>query len=245
MATSSDAEALKSVLSDLSTLAVRDLVRFWRRYGDEPGVQDLLVAAFPEIVGPPASAAAMVTAQWYNELAPELPFQAVPVVDLPADRMLGTLDWAFNAPGEASPLDRVAGSTQRMIFDTSRGTVLENLAVEYGDDAPQPAGTRWARYASATACSFCRVMATRGAVYRSAAAATTVVGNGQRWHDNCRCVAVPVRPGQVYEPPDYVEQWEQDYLDAVDAAREAGETRGESGAIDLNAVVRHMDRARN
>lgn len=269
MPSPADAQALQQILADLATLTIRDVVALWRRYSDNPDFRVIVEAAFPEIVGQYAAAGALATAQQYDELAPDLEYRAQPVVDLPAERFTKTIGWALYAPGRATPLDRISGAAQRMIFDASRDTVRANLAAEYGDRSPE-LGTRWARYASATACGFCRLLATRKAVYRSAESATRVVGRsteltvsdrriraaglattdqllarrdvyerntrygrkgqtkvkalrgsasrGSRYHDNCRCIAVPVRPGQSYEPPDYVARWDDDYQ----AARAAG-----------------------
>jgi hypothetical protein len=66
---------------------------------------------------------------------------------------------------------------------------------------------------------------------------------GDKYHDGCHCVAVAVRLGESYEPPDYVGQWEQDYSAAVRATQAEGKTKGEYGAIDVTAVLNHMDRA--
>lgn len=306
-----DAVALGQILGDLSTLAIRDVVELFRKYGSDPEFASVLLAAFPEVIGPYLQASAMTSAQVYDESAPELEFKATPVPDISAERIAGSVKWALYAPGDAEPVDRLAGAAQRMVFDASRQTMLTNLAAEYDvsiDEVSVP-GTRWARHASANACSFCKVMATRGAVYRSEQSATKVVGRslelttsdrrrlkqgqgfatmgdistaaidealdrrstysnaraakkagklvgdkktgslrgtqkyGDKFHDHCHCTAIAVRPGQSYEPPDYVEQWEQDYNDAVRAAREASRTKGEYGAIDLNAVVAQMDKA--
>ncbi len=246
------------------------MVALWRRHSDNPDFRVIVEAAFPEIVGQYAAAAALATAQWYDETAPTITdFQAQPVVDLPAGQFTKTIGWALYAPGRATPLERISGAAQRMIFAASRDTAIANVAAEYGDGSPE-LGPRWARYASATACGFCRLLATRKAVYRSAESATRVVGRsteltisdrrmraaglattdellarrdvyerntrygrrgqkkvkalrgsssrGSRYHDNCRCIAVPVRPGQSYEPPDYVARWDDDYQ----AARAAG-----------------------
>jgi hypothetical protein len=184
------------------------------------------------------------------------------VVDLPAERISGTIDWALNAPTKArvveapapteipteapapaeipaeSPntkpdpqtvLDRLSGSAQRMVFDASRATVHTNSDTK----------TKFARYASANACAFCQVMATRGPVYNSDRSATRVVGRyghargtqplGGRYHDHCRCIAVPVPGGETYTPPDYVGDWETAYL----AARDDGHT-------SLKAILSHM-----
>ncbi|MFE3572387.1 hypothetical protein ACFXON_23480, partial [Bacillus subtilis] len=129
-----------------------------------------------------------------------------------------------------------------------------------------------ARHARADACAFCALMASRGAVYTSEAAAERVVGRGKemsladrraraaghsrvnghtaaggkrtrgtqalgdRYHDFCNCVAVEVRPGEEYDPPDYVRKWDEAY---IVASRET-KKKGRYGAIDPKAVLAHM-----
>lgn len=248
------AQALQSVLLNLSALTVSQLVSLFRQYQHLPNFAELLKAAFPEIVMQHATAAATVTAQWYDDLTPAGSFTAAPVVDLPVQRIDKTIGWALAAPGDATALDRLAGSAKRMVFDASRDTVLANAKEQ---------GWRWARYASANACAFCRMLATkansRRALYTSAGVQVdresgnyvlTVVGRsgrprgtrqlGAKYHDHCRCIAVPVPPGQTYTPPDYTQQWGQDYRAAVKATKSAGQTRGENGAIDFKAVLAHM-----
>jgi hypothetical protein len=116
-----------------------------------------------------------------------------------------------------------------MVFDASRATVHTNSDVT----------TKFARYASANACAFCQVMATRGPVYNSDRSATSVVGRsghargtqplGGRYHDHCRCIAVPIPAGETYTPPDYVGDWETAYS----AARDDGHS-------SLKAILSHM-----
>lgn len=284
MPSPADAQALQQVLADSSALTIRDVVALWRKFSGNSDFRAILEAALPEIVGQYAQAGAVATAQWYDELSPAVTgFHAQPVVNLPADRFTNTIGWALYAPGQSAPLDRISGAVHRMVFDASRDTVRANLGAEYGDGNAE-LGTRWARYASATACGFCRMLATRKAVYRSAESATQVVGRsteltvsdrrmraaglattdqllarrdvyerntsrgskgetkvktlrgktsrGSRYHDNCRCVAVPVRPGTSYEPPDYVAQWEGDYQAARD-----------DGASSPGEIAAAMDKA--
>jgi hypothetical protein len=241
------AAALQSILADLGTVTVQQLVHLFRQYSGAPDFPAVVKQAFPGIVTPHAHAAAAITAQWYDELAPG--FHATPAVDLPAARLEKTLNWALYAPTKPQPaqpdipapvsapepavtLERLAGSAKRMVMDASRDTVVDNAVKQ---------DFKWARYASANACAFCRLMATRGPVYASERSATKVVGRGpaqttkgtrklgESYHDHCRCIAVPVPDGETYTPPDYTSQWEQDYL----AARKAGNR-------DAKSILAHM-----
>lgn len=90
----------------------------------------------------------------------------------------------------------LTGSSQRLSMLGARATV--NSAIDAG--ANQIVGYR--RVTAAGACDFCTMLAGRGAVFRSAESAATVVGRGGRprgnravgrpFHDNCRCVIEPI-----------------------------------------------------
>lgn len=272
----------QSLLADLATVAIGDLVGLWRR----ATVADVefarfLIEAFPQIATTYAGVAAGLAADWYDEAAPALAYQAV-VAPINEVALSKSAQWALGAAGDAA-LDRMAGTLQRAVFDGARDTTILNTTLE--------PGARWARHASANACEFCRMLATRGAVYRTERDAVRVSGRsvdltesdrrmraggastdellarrmeqntyvrgkrkgqtktravrgeralGGKFHDHCHCTAVEVRPGTSYIPPDYVDQWEQDYIAAVKAASAAGETKGDYGAIDVKAVMRHM-----
>lgn len=250
--------ALRHVLGDISTLATHDLVQLFNAHGDGDQFPDLLRKSFGEIVRPYARAAATITARWYRELLHGKDFTPTPIVELPDARIDKTVDWAINAPtskpGSVSGpvpndviLGRVSGSSQRMINDASRDTVVRNAAEE---------GVKWARLAAEDACAFCKVMALRGAAYNSYGVAEdnigvkrlVVVGRngrargkrqvGESYHDCCRCVAVPIRDGSKWNPPGYVSDWADQYRDAKKAA---------GGASDLKAILAKMraaDRAR-
>ena len=68
------------------------------------------------------------------------------------------------------------------------------------------------------------MLATREAAYHTAE-------NAVKGHDNCHCIAVPVRAGDTYVAPDYVKDWTREYQDA----------RGAVGG-KLNDIVNHMRR---
>lgn len=118
---------------------------------------------------------------------------------------------------QAQIISRLAGATQRYVTTAARDTITENADRE---------GVRWARHAQPTACAFCRLLATRGPDYLTEESAQFVGADrtrgarskGELYHDDCGCEPVPVRAGDSYEPPDYVEGWIAQYDDAYEAA---------------------------
>lgn len=250
-----DARALQLGLGDLSTLTVNDLALLWRslyEQGMDPvALRDALLAAVPELLVPYEVAAGELTASWYEDLQPKSPFIAKPAAVAPIEAIQASTRWALGplfSPTSSpigSPLVLLSGMAKRRVFDASRQTVLDNADAE--------GGVKYARYASRTACEFCRLLATRGEVYASAAAATRVAGRGKsaatnfradgsrkrggqakgvrvrgsqksgdKFHDHCKCIAVAVRPGTAYEPPSYVQQWDEQY---IEASRGGGDTK--------------------
>ena len=228
-----DPAELRSALVDLNALMVSDLAALWRAVDgqDVEFLRDALQAEVPGVVDPYLAAAGDITADWYEAQAPELAYVARPAALVDEGQLETTARWAAGTvltKSPVSPLDLLAGSMQRALFNESRETIIQNSDAE--------PGARWARHASANACEFCRMVATRGAVYASESAASTVGGRGStggrgggvrtrgnqaigsKYHDHCHCIAVPVRPGQSYEPPAYVEEWEAEYTRARKAA---------------------------
>lgn len=242
----------KRILEELHTLAIEDLVKLWRSLSgadlESAEFRALIVEAYPQIATQWSDVAAELAVQWYDESASGLEYRATPAAAPAAEGLSSTATWALGATGDAA-LDRLSGALQRTVWGGARDTLYDNVAAE--------SGARWARYASATACAFCRVMASRGAVYVSAESAGQVVGRGKemsmserraraagdtrisgrfiaggrrtrredgrglgkKYHDRCRCIVVEVRPGGSYDPPSYVEKWQQDYIDASRAVQ--------------------------
>ena len=191
------------LLDQVGRLADADLARLWQQAGQLADVDffTFVVEAFPDVVDPYHQAAAQLAANWFEESLPASPYVARLVDPLPVDRLAASAQWALGGDGQVG-LARLQGSLQRAVFDGARDTTLLNVAAT---------GSGWARYASANACAFCRLLATRGAAYRSENTAATKV------HDHCSCIPVEDRDNS-YEPPDYVSGWEQEYRDARQAA---------------------------
>ncbi|AXQ62835.1 MuF-like minor capsid protein [Gordonia phage Angelique] len=168
----------KLLLGELSTLAADDLARLWSAASQLSSAEFVrfVVDGFPHIADPWAALAADMSAQWYDDAAPESDYRAVPA-GMPTEEALQTsATWALNtATGEAA-LSLLTGTLQRAVFDGSRQTILHN--------ADREPGSRWVRHASANACEFCRMVATRhlgsnATYYSSREAAEQVVGRGK------------------------------------------------------------------
>ncbi|OZF05239.1 hypothetical protein CH302_01040 [Rhodococcus sp. 15-2388-1-1a] len=161
------------ILNEVNTLAVEDFTDMWRRASSadlsSAEFRSTIIDATPQIIDPYAAAAADYGVDWYQESAPDLAYQPVagPMPD--PEKIAGSSEWALNALG-GEALGRFAGVVQKAIFDTERDTIVANVE--------QETGARWVRHARTNACEFCRMLATRSAVYTSEAAATSVVGRG-------------------------------------------------------------------
>lgn len=208
------------ILSQVNTLAVQDLVALWRqaeRLATGEFAQ-FMIDAFPNVVDPYAAMAGDLATDWYDESAPNLDYRAAPTGMPNVQALQESTSWALGASGNAA-LTRLSGTLQRAVFNGARDTIVDNTARE--------TGARWARHASANACEFCSVMATRGAVYRYRSTAA-------KGHDFCKCTVIEQRPGTDYEPAPYVERFESEYS----AARKL------AGSGELNKILAAMRQIR-
>jgi len=217
-----EAAQMQGVLARIAHAADVLVARMYQGSGSD---FDALVDSYAPVLKPFLMAAANVTAEWYHQLSPGSGFP-VGLPPLPPDEQLqANARWAIGETLPATngdedvfgslsmdPADRLRGTTERHVYDASRTTVVYNADRE---------NVRYARQARPDACAFCRLLAQRDNLYRTEKSATMVVGLrgkprggrplGKQYHDNCHCVAVPVRPGTVYHPPEYVDDWVEQY----------------------------------
>lgn len=233
----------RAALAELERLMLGDLGTLWRSAGMADDFAAWVIDAFPELVAQYGSIAGDLAAEWYEEAAPALAYRATAAPLPPLAKWAASASWALNVGDGLSSLDLLGGTAQRGIYDQYRTTIVQNAEAE---------GSTWARHASANACPFCRMLATRGDVYGSKEKAERVGGRGKslsenrpgkrgrkaggirtrgsqaigdKYHDNCHCIAVEVRPGGFYEPPDYVAKWQDEYDEASKIARDVQRTK--------------------
>lgn len=221
----------------LTRLLVRD-VRGLRRLiipaRLQASVPDWLTA-MQAVIDQYSRVSASLAADFYDgqrEAAGALDPFTVPVADPPpSEQSEASLRWATKDVWERDPEDPATTDAQRqpvetrleqaekkaeavaqkLVTDTGRGTVRD--AVRQDRTA-----VGYARTAALGACYFCKLMATRGMTYKTAASAgreanDKFTGDASvvKFHDNCHCGIVPVFKGQRFELSDHAREWERLY----------------------------------
>ncbi|MFF4791831.1 hypothetical protein ACFY2M_19180 [Streptomyces sp. NPDC001276] len=218
-----DADRYRAAQRGLTRLLVRD-VRGLRRLiipsRLRASVPDWL-AAMNAIVEQYARTSSALAADFYDaqRAAARVPeVFTVPVADPPPpEQTEASLRWATKDVWERDPEDprtteaqkqpldvrleqaekKAEQVAQKLVTDTGRGTVQE--AVRQDRQA-----VAWARSAALGACSFCKMLSTRGAVFKQ----DTV---DFRAHDGCHCGVIPVFRGQRFVLSPHAKEWERLY----------------------------------
>lgn len=213
MATPADVATFRAAQQDVVTLATADLNRWWTKVSTwSPNALTVALESFvADLVATYGDAAALAAADWYDELRvqAEAPgrFRALMAEPAPAGQAAAVARWAagplFGArPDPQAALRHLAGGVQRLVLQPGRSTIARSAARD-------PARPRWARVPGRSdPCAFCRMLASRGAVYGSERSA----GLMNDYHSKCGCVPTPVFPGER-EPYD-VDALLQQYSDA-------------------------------
>ena len=181
------AAELRSLIVQLSDSAERDLALLWALL-DVSSVGDGLMDVLPALVAEYGDAAAVVTAEWYDEYRSDLNVDGAFAADL-ASPELGAealAGWGSRLAQDNwdTALSLVSGGLVKRVMNASRSTVMDNV-----DRDPQARG--WQRKARPNGCGFCQMVAGRGAVYRSRATADFAS------HDNCGCACIPAFVGRA------------------------------------------------
>lgn len=116
-------------------------------------------------------------------------------------RVTGPVEWKRHlaATGDEAGARQVmattlAGSAQRLALAGDRDTVAATVR-----DSDVVVG--WRRQVDADPCAFCAMLASRGAVYKTAATAGDPQFGGTQYHDHDQCIVVPLYEREE-EPPE-------------------------------------------
>jgi hypothetical protein len=147
----------------------------------------------------------------------------------PEDKVANSLRWATKdlwprdpadaTPAQLEPLDvrleqafkKADAVVQKLVADQGRETVRQAVQQDRGAVA-------YARAAALGACSFCKLMASRGAVYKDARSAGrdanerfTGEASVVKFHNDCHCTIIPVFRGQRFEFSPQAAEWDRIY----------------------------------
>jgi len=156
-------------------------------------------------------------------------FTAAPAEGPAAEQVAAGLRWATKdlwprdeataSVAQREPLDvrleqamkKAEMVAQKLIADQGRDTVRQSVRQDRGAVA-------YARAAALGGCSFCKLMASRGAVYKNAQTAGREAderfsGDASvvKFHDNCHCAIIPVFRGQRFELSSHAAEWDRLY----------------------------------
>lgn len=205
------AEKVRRGQAALAERARREVALVWPKVAALPAdrVASVMAEVLMAVADRYGPAAGSIAADYFDELrvAAGAPGRFAPTVARMPDatRFEVLARWGAGplfaaSPDPAKALSLMTGGLTRIVQGVGRDTIADSVAAD-------PSGPRYARHASANACAFCALLATRGAVYTSQAL-------GEKYHDDCHCTVVPVWPGQKYQEAPYVAKWRDAYANA-------------------------------
>lgn len=140
-------------------------------------------------------------------------------------------------------IDDLAGIVVNQVHRESRDTILENLQAERLDairrgDRKAADMMGYSRVPTASACAFCLMLASQGFVYTSEQTATKKK-NGEKYHEDCRCVAVPFhKAGTIPGYGGKLTEYESMYRDADNTRRSGKLPNGDDMPDELKERIK-------
>lgn len=200
----------RAALDSINTLTQREFVALWRTLDltDARVATDALLVEVPTLTTVYGEMAATLSADLYDEIRAEAGapgrFRAAPAPAAPVEQVHALVRWGVSplwsdTPDGALALRKVAGGLTRLTLQPARQTTVDSAKAD-------PAFPRYARTTHAGACSFCLMLASRGAVYTDRAPYFEA-------HDYCKCSAVQVYDNE--DPPEENQHLQQEWQEVT------------------------------
>lgn len=238
-----DAQDLQQAQAELIVLLLSELDVLWDQLDIANPSESLeaWIEAATSVIQEYAVMAGALSQELYldarEDAGAESEFDPAPIDPPSEEQIESVLRWAtselWTGGSVEDARDRLDAGAEKLVLDTARDTTA-------ADSIEDPAAAGWARIARPDACYWCAMLATRGVkdgrgVYSDRDTAL-IAGpgskrSGKSYHDNCRCVAVPIFQGQDYKAPAYVQQWWELWNSS---------TKGKSGDEAMNAFRRAL-----
>lgn len=136
-------------------------------------------------------------------------------------------------------LTKYTGIMRRQVLSGGRLLIDQTTKADSG-------AIGWRRVSDGNPCAFCAMLVGRGPVYGSSAKASSIGGNGLRYHGHCGCTAEVVY-GE-WKPNEAEERYIEEYEKAAQEANDAGEPRTQDTVLYRmrnNGVFRDSPLSRN
>ena len=209
---------IEKALRMLSKANARTFMRLWASVpsGDRQQMIEYLTPLVQDLVAGGSEQAAALALEQLNMQRSGVSLPTVLASPSDPDAVAESLRFLLTSRGIDVVRDEVWAMIDRNILSGHRNTMALSAMA---------AGNGWARKPEAGACSFCMMLASRGAVYASRAHASSVgapgvvmrgnANEGDPYHSNCRCTVVEVSEGNGL-PPESLElrkKWIETFYD--------------------------------
>lgn len=248
-------DELSRIQDQASGKALEQLDQLWPELESmAPGdARDTLLDVTPGLIEQWGSVTGTASAEWYENSREDAlgdPGEAQ-LAEPDLEAVEGSVRWAARGlfmPGfSGQARGRIGDVIDRNVRNMGRGTLAKSIDADRRD-------VRWARMMSgAETCPWCRMLASRGFVYKSKESA----GGDHAWgHDNCYCQIVPDFALNETEHKTYDAEVSALYEQYSWAADRVGVGRGESpddqliaaelrrNIIDFDGVAKQLARSR-
>lgn len=207
---------------------------------------DFIKAVLQGIIGTFGDASAALAAEWYDtqmESAGAKLDAAITVTTLSQESLKARSE-ALAAFYQQGKLDRFVNLTGTIVDNEVRNNLNATILANAKRDRKK--GVRFARVTTGSeTCTFCMMLASRGAVYHSRKSA----GEFDHWHDNCHCKVVPSYEAdpmatlvEGHSPKEAKRHW-LDFLEIdgeeslTEPQREAAKKAILDGALDVGSAI--------
>ena len=223
MALQAELGQVRRSLNALSQAAQNDMGAVWDSLpaGDRALVGQAMSQGWAWVLERYGNIAATLAADFFEMSAADLGVKRPKAVIAPAmdeRRAMARLGWAVSTDDQRG---NIMGLLDELVKQPYRSTM---------QDSANANGLAWARVpVGPTTCSWCVMLAGRGAVYHSKELAQMGT-NGKKYHGDCNCA-----PTLVRGPQDYPKGYDPD---ALYSQYEAGRAQADSG--DPKAIIAAM-----
>lgn len=214
MTSRTDLEVFRAGLSGLSIEAQEIIQRTMEGLSDRPAREalPLLKAVLPDVVQTFGAAAASLAADYYDDVRATAgvagDFAAEALDTVPSEQILASSSFATKGVyTDGADLLDTSGAMMKVVDRLTKKPGRDTL---YTAGLRDPNPPRYARVPrGAVTCRFCAMLASRGAVYASAATA----GEHKDFHDHCDCAVSLIFDGQAlpegYDPDHYLDVYRE------------------------------------